>query len=144
MPNRPIRRIISEGKLVSATDQTTVSEAARIMAREKVGAILVMHKDRLSGIFTERDAVNRVLALGLDPQRTPLGKVMTRDPMTISPDKPFSHALIAMHEHGFRHMPVVENGRPIGVVSMRDAAPPELKELESDLREREHIAEILA
>jgi CBS domain-containing protein len=144
MPNRPIREIVAHGKLVTATEHTSVSEAARIMAREKVGAILVMHRERLAGIFTERDALNRVLAEGLDPHRTTLAKVMTRDPMAISPEKPFSHALIAMHEHGFRHMPVVENGKPVGVVSMRDAAPPELDELEADLREREHIAEILA
>jgi predicted transcriptional regulator len=48
-----------------------------------------------------------------------------------------------MYEHGYRHMPVVENGKPVGVVSMRDARPPELDELETDLKDREHIAEIL-
>ena len=144
MPNRPIRDLIAQGKLVTATEQATVYEAARLMKRERVGAVLVTHGDRLAGVFTERDAVNRVLAAGLDPARTTLAKVMTRDPLTISPDKPFSHALIAMHEHGFRHMPVVDNGKLVGMVSMRDAAPPELDELEADLREREHIAEILA
>ena len=143
MPNRPIREIIRRGKLITAVEGTTVSEAARLMTAAKVGAILVMKKDRLAGIFTERDALTRVLAEGLDPMHTKLSRVMTRDPDTIAPDKPFGHALIMMYDHGYRHMPVVEDGKPIGIVSMRDAAPPELSQLEVDVEQREHITEIL-
>lgn len=144
MSNRPIRRIIANGKLVTTHENTTVAEAARLMKCEKVGAVLVLHRDRLAGIFTERDAIARVLAEGLEPTHTRLARVMTRDPLTISPDRPFIEALLAMHEHGFRHLPVVEDGRVVGMVSMRDAVPPELTELQCDLTEREHIAEILA
>lgn len=143
MPDRPIRDIIRRNKLVSAAEGTTVAEAARMMNNARVGAILVLRKEKLVGIFTERDALTRVLAVGLDPAHTRLSQVMTAKPDSMSPDKPFGHALIAMHEHGYRHMPVVENGRPIGVVSIRDARPPELNELEHDLKDREHIAEIL-
>jgi CBS domain-containing protein len=143
MPDRPIRDIIQRNRLVSASENTTVSEAARLMKEARVGAILVLRKERLVGIFTERDALNRVLAVGLDPLHTKLSQVMTAKPDSMAPDKPFGHALIAMYEHGYRHMPVVENGKPVGVVSMRDARPPELYELETDLKDREHIAEIL-
>jgi CBS domain-containing protein len=143
MPKRPIRDIIKRGRLVTCTELTTVAEAAREMKASKVGAILVMRGDKMAGIFTERDALNRVLAEGLDPAKTPLAKVMTADPDTISPDKPFGHALIAMYDHGYRHMPVVEDGKPVGIVSMRDAAPPELEDLEVDAAEREHLREIL-
>ena len=143
MPNRPIRQIIARRKLVIAHEQTTVVEAARLMEEARVGAILVIKKEKLVGIFTERDALTRVLAAALDPAHTHLSRVMTRDPMTIEPDKPFGHALIAMFDHGFRHMPVIEQGVPIGIVSMRDAQPPELDELEVDLKDREHISEIL-
>ena len=143
MPNRPIRQIINRGKLVVATEETTVAEAARMMKDAKVGAILILKKERLAGIFTERDALTRVLAEGLDPKRTPMSRVMTPNPDTISPDKPFGHALIMMYDHGYRHMPVMEDGKPVGIVSMRDAAPPELHELEVDVRQREHINEIL-
>ena len=65
------------------------------------------------------------------------------NPDTISPDKPFGHALIMMYDHGYRHMPVIEEGKAVGIVSMRDAAPPELHELEVDIQQREHISEIL-
>ncbi len=143
MPNRPIRDIIRRGKLVTALEGTTVAEAARQMKAGKVGAILVMDGDRLAGIFTERDVLMRVVAEGLDPASTRLKGVMTPNPDTISPDKPFGHALIMMYDHGYRHMPVVEDGKAVGIVSMRDAAPPELHELEVDVQQREHISEIL-
>ena len=143
MPNRPIRDIIRRGKLVTAHADMSVAEAARLMTEARVGAILVVDRDRLSGIFTERDALTRVLAKGLDPASTRLSIVMTPNPDTISPDKPFGHALIMMYDHGYRHMPVIEHGKPVGIVSMRDAAPPELKDLEVDIQQREHISEIL-
>jgi CBS domain-containing protein len=144
MQDRPIRKVIEHGKLVAAHENTTVFEAARLMKARNVGAVLVLRKERLVGIFTERDVLNRVIAEGLDPAHTRLGRVMTAEPLAISPDKPFIHALIAMQEHGFRHMPVVDAGHLVGMVSMRDALPPELDELATDIREREHIAEILA
>ena len=106
--------------------------------------MLVLKKGHIAGIFTERDAIVRVLADGLDPAHTKLSRVMTKDPFTITADKPFAHALILMRERGFRHVPVVEGGRPVGMVSIRDALGIELEELEADLLQRERVAEILA
>jgi len=143
MPNRPIRDIIRRAKLVTAHESASVAAAARLMDDANVGALLVVEKDHLKGIFTERDVLTRVVAKGLDPATTPLSRVMTANPDTISPDKPFGQALIMMYDHGYRHMPVVDGGKPIGIVSMRDAAPPELKDLEVDVEQREHISEIL-
>jgi CBS domain-containing protein len=143
MPNRPIRDIIRRGRLVTASPATSVAEAAKKMKEARVGALLVMEGDALAGIFTERDALNRVLAEGLDPAKTSLSRVMTANPDTISSDRPFGAALIMMYDHGYRHMPVVEDGKPVGIVSMRDAAPPELKDLEVEAGDREHIREIL-
>jgi len=143
MPNRPIRDIIRRAKLVTAHESASVAAAARLMADANVGALLFVEKDHLKGIFTERDVLTRVVAKGLDPATTPLSRVMTANPDTISPDKPFGQALIMMYDHGYRHMPVVDGGKPIGIVSMRDAAPPELKDLEVDVEQREHISEIL-
>ena len=143
MYHRPIRQIIGNRRPITADETLSVAEAARLMNEGHVGAILVTRKEKLIGIFTERDALTRVLAVGRDPLHTRLSQVMTARPDTMPPDKPFGHALIRMYEHGYRHMPVVENGRPVGVVSMRDARPPELDELETDLKDREHIAEIL-
>jgi CBS domain-containing protein len=120
-----------------------VIEAAGLMKRSRVGAIMVVQRGRLTGIFTERDALFRVLAERRDPHTTRLADVMTCDPQTIGPDKPLGHALHMMYEGGFRHLPVVENGAPLGIVSARDALGPELLEFETELVKREHIREIL-
>lgn len=143
MPERAIGTIIEDQQPASAPSDTTVAEAARIMRGRRVGALLVMEGARLAGIFTERDALFRVLAEGRDAATTPLSEVMTRDPRTISPDRPFGHALHIMYEGGFRHVPVVRDGRAIGVVSARDALGPEMRQFIADLEVRTRVGEIL-
>jgi CBS domain-containing protein len=128
--------LIERRKLVIATPQVSVAKAARMMKKSKVGAVLVVDKGRLVGIFTERDAVYRVMALGLEPDETPLGEVMTREPKTVEPNETFGYALLLMHENGFRHAPVIENGRPIGVVSARLALDPDLEEFTVEAERR--------
>jgi CBS domain-containing protein len=143
MPQRPIRKIIENQRLFTLSAHTAISDAARRMKQSNIGAAPVVEDGRLVGIFTERDALFRVLAEGRDPQATQVAEVMTRNPQTIHPDKPFGHALHMMYEGGFRHVPVVARGRPVGMVSARDALGPELREFESQLSDREHIGEIL-
>jgi CBS domain-containing protein len=140
---RPVRDIIEGQQPVMARSDTTVGEAARLMKQHRVGALLVVDNERLSGIFTERDALFRVVAEGCDPGRTSLSDVMTRNPRTITPDRPFGHALHLMNEGAFHHLPVVEDGRPLGVVSARDALGPDLQQFARDLETRVHIGEIL-
>ena len=135
----PIKSVLEPRKLVVAAPHTTVAEAARLMKEGKVGAVLVVEEGRLVGIFTERDALFRVIAPGLDPAKTELGGVMTRDPTTVAPDETFGYALLLMHERGFRHTPVVENGRPVGVVSARHALDPDLEEFAAEAERRKHI-----
>ena len=96
-------------------------EAAQLMASEKIGALPVVKDGRLAGIFTERDALVRVLARGLDPDTTRLAEVMTADPVTIDARRPLKHALQMMVDGNFRHVPVVEGGSVVGMVSARDA-----------------------
>lgn len=144
MPNRTLRQAIEGQTLISALADTTVRAAAVAMANKKVGAILVVDdKGLLTGLFTERDVLNRVVAKGLDPDKTPLSAVMTENLLTATPDKPLSHALHMMFEGGFRHVPVVENGKPVGMVSARNALGLEICQFEKELKERDHIAEIL-
>ena len=121
----------------------SVAEAAAAMRDSRVGAIMVVEKRRLVGIFTERDALYRVLANGKNPKLTRLGEVMTLNPTTVSASMPFGHALHLMYERNFRHVPVVDDGVPIGMVSARDALGPELEQFETELKEREHIEEFL-
>ena len=143
MPQRAVRSIIGNQVPVTATGELTVTQAARLMKEKGIGALLVLDGSRLAGIFTERDALFRVVAEGRDPAKTRLSEVMTTNPRTITSDRPFGHALHMMHEGGFRHVPVVDENRPIGVVSARDALGPELDQFVSELDTRQHIGEIL-
>ncbi|OGA50755.1 MAG: inosine-5-monophosphate dehydrogenase [Betaproteobacteria bacterium RIFCSPLOWO2_12_FULL_62_13] len=141
---RSIRMIIEQQEIVSSPAKTTVSEAARLMKKTGVGAVMVVEDGKLVGVFTERDALFRVIAEGRDVQTTRLVDVMTRDPQTIHPDKPFAHALHIMYEGGFRHVPVVEDGRPIGMISTRDALGPELEDFVYELLRQEQVDDILS
>ncbi len=85
-----------------------------------------MDEGRLAGIFTERDALNRVLAEGRNPDSTPLSEVMTRDLVTLGPQTAATLALHVMGEVGFRHLPVVENDKVHGIISLRDFVGVEL------------------
>ena len=134
-----IRHVIEPRKLIVAAPQTTVSEAARLMKKGKVGAVLVVYRGTLVGIFTERDALFRVIARNLDPSATPLSRVMTPHPVTVTPDETFGYALLLMYENGFRHVPVVENGRPVGVVSARHALDPDLEDFAAEAERRKAI-----
>lgn len=141
MFSQPIRSIMERRKLLTAPPQTTVRRAAEMMAAKQVGAVLVVEDGQLIGIFSERDAVFRVVALGLQPEATKLADVMTPQPKTITPEKPFGYAMTVMHENGFRHLPVVENGKPIGIVSSRSALDPELEEFVCEERRRKQFQE---
>ena len=136
MLDTPVRNVMQRQKLLKAPPETRVSEAAKLMAAKNAGAVMVVEDERLVGIFTERDVVFRVVARGLDAQATRLADVMTRAPHTVEPDKPFGYALLLMQEKGFRHLPVIEDGKPVGIVSARSAMDPELEEFVSEAQRR--------
>jgi CBS domain-containing protein len=137
----PVRQVMAGSELLTAPPQTTVAEAARLMARRKTGAMVVVDNDRVVGIFTERDAVFRVIAKGRDVDATQVVDVMTRSPVTIAPEKPFGVALAIMHKKGFRHLPVVEGDRPIGIVSARLALDPDMEDFVAEARRRARFSQ---
>ncbi len=139
MYNEPIRNVMERRKVITASPETSVRSASRSMAEAKVGAIMVVENRRLVGIFTERDALFRVIALDRDPDATRLAEVMTPEPKTVTPEESFGYVLLMMHENGFRHVPVIENGEPVGVVSARHALDPELEDFESEAQRRKQI-----
>ena len=136
MSLRSLRSIVASQPPAIAEKTTTVLEAAVMMKQQGKGALLVVEGTRLTGIFTERDALFRVIAAGRDPATTKLADVMTPQPQTMHPDEPFVKALRIMHKRGFRHLPVVEHGRPLGIVSARDALDDDLYELRVDPAQR--------
>jgi CBS domain-containing protein len=119
--NRALGDIVEEQTPVTLPETATVQTACRIMRDKQIGAILVIGEHgRLTGLFTGRDAVCRLLAEGIDPATTPLGAVMTLEPDSLRPNDRASDALRMMNEGGFRHLPIVEGTRLIGIVSGGD------------------------
>jgi CBS domain-containing protein len=142
MFNTRVRDLMDVRKLLLAEPQTSVRAAAGAMAERGTGAVLVLQADRLVGIFTERDIVFRVVARGLDSATTPLSEVMTREPVTIAPDKAYGQAMLVMHAKGFRHLPVVAGERVLGIVSARNALDPELEEFVYEERRRQRLQQL--
>jgi CBS domain-containing protein len=134
-----VRTVMERKRLLTAPPEISVSKAAKRMARRKVGAVMVVDHDSLVGIFTERDVLLRVVARGRDAQTTRLADVMTPKPQTVDPEKSFGYALLIMYESGFRHLPVTENGKLIGIVSARNALDPDLEEFVSESHRRRQI-----
>lgn len=104
----------------SVPPDVTVTAAVQEMNRHKVGSVLVLEGERLVGIFTERDVLSRVVGAGLDPKATPLAQVMTREPLTVPSDTTIEQVMALFTDKRFRHMPVVDNGRLVGVISIGD------------------------
>ena len=100
--------------------EATIEEAARRMHQERVGALLVMHEEEIIGILTERDLLNRVVAQGLSPAETLVHEVMTRHVVVVRPTISVRDAMQIVTEKRFRHLPVVENGHLLGMVSSGD------------------------
>jgi CBS domain-containing protein len=145
MPERPVRTILerrhSTGRVIEAGPKVTVHEAARRMAERACGSILVTEDSRLLGIFTEHDLLNRVVVPGLDPATTSLADVMTSDPETIGADEPVGDAIRRMDEGSFRHLPVLDRGRVLGIISVRDIPALDMGRMASELDERHRLAE---
>jgi len=141
MFDEPVRSVMQRRNILKVLPDIVVRKAAELMAKRNVGAVLVVEDARLVGILTERDIAFRVVARGLDPQTTRVADVMTSEPDTVDPDKPFGYALVRMHQGGFRHLPVIKDGEVIGIVSARNAMDPTLEEFEHEARRRKRYQE---
>jgi CBS domain-containing protein len=147
MYSQRVKNIMDEQNLLLVTPETTVREAAAMMAGSNVGAVLVINNrqnKQLVGIFTERDVVFRIVGPGLDPASATVGEFMTTAPQSISPDESYGYALLLMHEHHFRHMPVLADGVPVGIVSSRNALDPDMEEFVSERQRRINIRPVTA
>jgi len=117
----PLNRIFEEGEAIhSVGPDTAVAECVRLMTAGKIGALIVMDGERLIGIFTERDALNKVLAGGLDPASTKVSEVMTKDPYCLGPTTTVGDAMKLITRRRFRHLPIVDNGKVLAVISSGD------------------------
>ena len=112
---------VMKTNLVTATSDETVSAVSKRMKESHLGAILIVDNDKLTGIFTERDLLNRVISEDKDPQTTQVSEVATSKPIVVKEDAHIKECAQILRDKGFRHLPVVnDNGKHIGIVSSRD------------------------
>ena len=131
-----IRQILArKSDVFSVTPETTVFDALRLMEQKNIGALLVVSGERLVGIFSERDYARRMILHGRASRDTPVREVMTDDVFVISPDANAGECMVHMTDRHIRHLPVVEAGKLVGVISIGDVVRAVLDEREHTIRE---------
>ena len=135
--DEPLSNLIEtlEPQIHSVDPYTSVIDCVRQMKELKIGAMLVMEDEQLVGIFTERDLLNRVVGTWLDPESWKVGEVMTKDPFCVSPATSLEEAMNIITSRHFRHLPVVEGGRVLGIVSSGDITHRLVSERSADIRD---------
>lgn len=122
--------LVKDRRVYSVEADSTVLEAARFMMEHNIGALPVLRDGELVGIFSERDIMNRVVAIGRMPGTTRVGEVMTANPKAVSVHETVENSLFLMREHGFRHLPITDGKQLKGLVSLRDLLLRYVKETE--------------
>jgi len=129
-----LRDLVKDRKVYSIEGARSVLEAARFMMEHNIGAIAVLRNGELVGIFTERDVMNRVVAVGRTPGTTTVAEVMTANPRAVPVDETIEECVYIMREFGFRHLPIVDGKELKGLVSLRDVLLSHASEIESRTR----------
>jgi CBS domain-containing protein len=117
---KQIGELIEGQTLTVIAPTVSVRMAAKQMTDRNIGAVAVVEAGTLAGVFSERDIMSRVVAQGLDPDETPVGLVMSRDVVGATPRENVDSALQKMHSIGSRHLPVIDEGKLVGMISIRD------------------------
>jgi len=134
--------ILTNQRLVIIDADSTAYDAAVTMLKHKCGALLVCEKIKngsLIGIVTERDLTFRVIPKDLDPKKTKVDKIMTKNPDTIKPEKTTIDAIKIMKSKGYRHLPVVNKKEIIGILSMRDLYDAHAELLQDSLKKHQEF-----
>ncbi len=106
--------------VLSVTRETLVFDALKLMAEKNVGALLVMNGDKLLGVLSERDYARKVILLGKSSHEITAGDIMSDEPITVTPKQTVEDCMELMSSRRIRHLPVIDNGRVIGVLSIGD------------------------
>jgi CBS domain-containing protein len=138
MQRKIVPDIVERSAIATMKADESILEAAKIMASKNIAAMIVVDaSSNITGIVTERDMTQRVLAKGIDAAETPVSSIMTANPDTLSPNDSAGDALELMQSRKYRHLPVEEDGKCVAVVSIRDLYAAVKEALEEDIRETE-------
>ena len=132
-----IRQVLARkgGKVHSVSPQATIYEALAVMAEHDVGAVLVVEQGRLVGVFSERDYARKVVLKGLVSRDVQVGQLMTPEPHTVHSSNTVEEVMSLMTEKRFRHLPVVDGGQLVGIVSIGDMVKSVVSEHERTIRQ---------
>ena len=126
--------LISNQETFSVDVDQTILEVAQEMVARNIGAVPVLRNGLLTGIFSERDLMSRVVAEGRDPRATRVEEVMTEDPLTVAPTEQLEDCMVLMRRHNFRHLPICDGKRLLALVSLRDILLHGLSEKDHEVR----------
>ena len=129
-----LKDIMREGFIFAVQRRAPVSEAAHVMETNNVGIVAVLEGERLVGVFSERDVVRRVVNRGLDPLRTCVGDVMTRNLVVGTPDDDYQSAMRKIDQANIRHLPIVEGDRMVSMLSIRDLMRVDMARMSEEIR----------
>jgi len=134
------RQLLSDKsyELYSVSPDTMVFDAIKLMAEAKVGALLVLEDEQLVGIVSERDYARKVILESRSSRETHVSDVMTNVVLTVTPEQSIDECLVLMSKHHIRHLPVAENGKPIGMLSVMDVVRNIISEKEQLIDQLEH------
>jgi len=107
-------------RVVTVPDDVTVMHCAKVMARKRVGSAVVMKREAIVGIVTENDITRRVVAAGLDPEKSKVSAIMTKGVVTVTPELPIYEAMIQLGQKKIKHLPVMRKGKLIGIITAMD------------------------
>lgn len=128
------RDLYSGQELTVISQKDTIYEAARLMAEKNIGAVPVVEGERVVGIFSERDIMNRVVAKSINPQTTTVDQVMTKDLIVGEPDEDIEAIISRMKQANIRHLPIVDAGKLVGIISFRDLLQADLIEKDEEIK----------
>lgn len=131
-----ILKVKGDNNIYSVSPDMTVYDAIKLMDEVKVGALIVLDNDRLAGIISERDYTRKVVLRDKSSKTTPVRDIMTEKVMCVTPDHTTDECLVIMSQNHIRHLPVIQDGRPAGVLSVMDV-------VQSIISEKELIIEQL-
>ena len=117
---KSVKDVLARRPLAQVPPKAPVRRACEVLEANDFGALAVMDGETLVGVFSERDVIRRVVCRDLTPRETTVGEVMTREPFTIALDASLADAMALMTARGFRHLPVIEGQRVVGMLSFRD------------------------
>ena len=137
MDRKIVPDLVKDQDLATLAPEATVREAVDLMRERKIGAILITKASGLVGIFTERDLLNRVVGEKLDCDTTKLSQVMTNNPDRVGPNDRCRLAFDLMQSKGYRHLPVVDGEKVVGVLSVRDLFNAVRQDLEYEVKEQQ-------